>query len=74
MKEYITAYLSSDMQHATDWHGTIIGSAKIKSSWLNANSAISSRMYQVECRIDGKLYTGRSLGAMMLWRGRIKAN
>lgn len=57
----------------TDWHGNHLGDAKIVASWsLPRTSWISDRMFQVEATIDGVTYTGRSAGAGMFWRGKVK--
>lgn len=74
LPESATAYLSSDMRHINDWNGERIGTACVVRSWPTPRSHLSDRMYQVEARIDGRTYTGRSAGRNMLWRGRVKAS
>jgi len=54
----------------TDWRGKTLGSARITGSWATPRSHISDRMYQIEARIDGVLYTGRCAGLAMVWRGK----
>ena len=53
----------------TDWHGKVLGSAKITGSWP-IRSYMGSRMYQVRAVIDGMAYTGRTLGSAMIWKGK----
>ena len=58
-----------------DWHGNILGSARVVGSWrLPRNCWISDRMYQIEATINGVVYTGRGCGSGMIWRGRRKAD
>lgn len=67
------AYLSPDMRRVTSWRGEDIGPAHVVSSWPIPHSWISSRQYQVEATINGRTYTGRTMGGGMLWRGKVKA-
>jgi hypothetical protein len=69
---WLLGYMSADMQSLTDWHGNRLGSARVVTSWRLDGSALSDRMYQVECTVNGAAYTGRTLGASMAWRGRAK--
>lgn len=69
----LIAYLSSDMHRVTTWTGAELGTARVVKSWRMPHSWQSSRQYQVECVINGVLYTGRSMGGGMLWRGQRKA-
>ena len=55
----------------TDWHGNILGEAVFVASWP-VHSYMGSRMYQVEATINGTIYTGRSMGSGMLYRGKRK--
>jgi hypothetical protein len=55
------------------WHGKIIGSYRVLSSWKTPNSYVSSRMCQVEATVNGIVYTGRSAGQGMIFKGRRKA-
>jgi hypothetical protein len=76
---FAVAYLGrdkdSDKLILTDWHGkTLSDRVTITSSWPNRNSALSSRMYQVEAWIDGVLFSGRTLGVGMSWRGKRKVS
>ena len=58
----------------TDWHGEPLGTARIVASWrLPRHCYISDRMFQIECVIDGVLYTGRGCGSSMIWKGKPKA-
>lgn len=68
----IVAYLGMDGV-LTDWHGNAIGTYKIVSSWPTPRSFVSSRQFQVETRVDGITYTGRSAGVGMAYRGKRKA-
>ena len=67
------AYLSTDMRRVTTWRGADIGPARVVSSWPMPRSWISSRQYQVEATINGRVYTGRTMGGGMLWCGKLKA-
>lgn len=70
--DYAIGYMSSDMSRVTDWHGEVIGDhVRVVSSWP-IDSYLSSRQYHIECTINGRRYTGRTMGAGMLWRGKAK--
>jgi hypothetical protein len=71
--KHAIAYMTSDMRRITTWHGDDIGPAKVVASWPMPYSWLSQRQYQVEATINGKLYTGRTMGGSMLWRGKLKA-
>lgn len=63
--KFMTAYLSNDSDGIlTDWHGKVIGSYRILSSW-RIHSWISDRMYSVECFVNGVRYVGRNCGKGM---------
>ena len=75
---YAIAYIETgenfkDMRFAgiiidlTDWHGNLIGHGTVRSHWRNQ---YGSYMYQVEGRINGVRYTGRTAGHGMIWRGK----
>ena len=70
---FALGYMNADMTAVTDYYGNVMGSAKVLKSWRIDNSALSTTMHQVECRIAGRLYTGRTLGAMMAWNGKAVA-
>lgn len=70
--EWAVGYMSADMKRVTDWHGHLLGTARVVTSWPLQGSYLSDRMFQVEATIDGRTYTGRTMGANMLWRGRVK--
>ena len=55
-----------------DWHGKAIGTWRAVSSWSTPRSYMSSRMYQIEARVDGVTYTGRGCGIGMMYSGRAK--
>jgi hypothetical protein len=57
----------------TDWQGNEMGAAMIVAHW-KINSYLSDCMMQVEARIGGRWYTGRSTGEGMLWRGKVMRN
>jgi hypothetical protein len=65
-------YMSEDMKAITKGDGMRLGSARIVASWATPKSYVSSRQYQVECVINGVLYTGRTGGGSLLWRGKAK--
>jgi hypothetical protein len=69
--DHIIAYLGKNGE-LTAWKGKKIGTYRFVSSWATPNSYISSRMYQVEAMVNGKVYTGRSAGAGMIFKGKIK--
>src|SRR4051794_570388 len=66
---FAVGFMSHDMESIVDHAGAVMGAAEIVTSWRI--SAID-RMYQVESVIALRRYTGRTLGAGMLWRGKIK--
>ena len=71
--ERIVAYLGKD-NVLTDWHGNPIGTYRIVSTWkLPYWYYISTTMHQVEATVDNILYTGRSCGIGMLYRGKRKS-
>lgn len=70
--DYCMAYLGDD-HVLTDWHGAQLGTYRITASWPTPGSYVSDKMHQVEATIDGIVYTGRSAGTGMLYRGRRKA-
>lgn len=56
-----------------DWHGNVLGTWRATSSWP-VRSYIGSRMYQIEARVAGVVYTGRGFGVGMIYRGKRKAS
>lgn len=60
--ERLSAYIGSDGRSVTVWTGLPLGSARETAAW-RVNSYIGSHMRQFECRIAGKLYTGRGFGS-----------
>ena len=52
-----------------DWHGTVIGTWRVLSSW-KVNSWIGPRMYSIECRVNGVRYVGRGFGVGMSLRAK----
>ncbi len=70
-EDRIAAYLAPDGV-LTDWHGQPLGTWREVARWRTPRSYVSSYMLQVEARVDGVLYTGRSAGVQMLYRGKRK--
>lgn len=66
------AYMTGDMKRVTTWRGADLGPARVVSSWAMPRSWVNSRQYQVEATIAGVLYTGRTMGGSMVWRGKVK--
>jgi hypothetical protein len=69
--DFIIGYISSDMKKITDWHGNTLGNARVVSSW-KVFSFMSDKQYQIEVNINGIIYTGRSMGAGMIYKGKVK--
>lgn len=57
----------------TNWHGEQIGIIYLSSSW-RINSHLSDRMYQAYAWVNGKEYTGRTLGNGMVFKGKRTAS
>lgn len=55
-----------------NWKGETLGPARIVARWATPRSYISECAYQVEVTLNGVVYTGRSAGIGMRWRGRPK--
>ena len=53
----------------TDWHGNKIGIIRLTSTW-KINSYVSTTMHQGYANVNGKLYTGRTMGENMAFKGR----
>jgi hypothetical protein len=66
---FAVGFMSHDMESIVDHAGAFMGAAEIVTSW---RIGAIDRMYQVESVIASRRYTGRTLGAGMLWRGKIK--
>ena len=62
---YIIAYMSTDMNTITNWHGEFIARARVTKSWT-IRSYMSNKMHQVYITVNGVHYTGRTLGAGMI--------
>lgn len=57
----------------TNSSGEVIGTGKVVAKWRNDPRCYISRdQFQIEATINGRRYTGRSMGAGMLWRGKAK--
>jgi len=67
----IIAYLGKNGE-LTTWHGKKIGTFRIVSTWRTPNSYVSSKMHQVEATVKGRVYTGRSAGVGMIFKGKLK--
>lgn len=73
MPTHAVGYMSGDMKRVTSSSGETIGeNVQIVSSWAMPHSFVSPRQYQIEVTINGRRYTGRTMGAGMLWRGKAK--
>jgi hypothetical protein len=70
--DHCIAYLGKDWE-LHSWHGEVIGSYRVIRSWRTPNSYVSSRMCQVEAVVNGIVYTGRSAGQGMIFKGKRKA-
>lgn len=70
--QWIIAYMGKEMQTVTDWRGSVLGTARIKTSWKTPTSYVSERCYQVEATVNGITYTGRTSGANMIYKGKAK--
>lgn len=51
----------------------VIGRATVKAVWATPRSFVSSHYLQVEVKVGGLTYTGRSAGNGMLWQGKLTA-
>lgn len=56
----------------TDWHGRKIGEYEIVSTWKIAHGYITNHMNQVEARVNSIIYTGRSGGIGLVYKGKRK--
>jgi len=56
----------------TDGKGTVIGGTLIVARWQARWDIASEYICQVEARINGVLYTGRTRGHNCIWHGKIK--
>lgn len=67
---YVIGYMSSDMRQVTTWHGEVISeNVRVTAKWP-IRSYVSSHMYQVRAFINGKWFTGRTVGEGMIIRMR----
>jgi len=57
-------------RYLTDWHGKVIGTCFISSTWRTPNSFTSSVMHQIYAKVDGVDYTGRGQGEGMIFKGK----
>ena len=69
--DYLAAYLSKDNE-LTTWEGEVIGTWRKVASWRIPNGVWSNEMWQVEAIVEGRVFTGRSMGEGMLYRGKPK--
>jgi hypothetical protein len=67
---HVYAYLGKDGV-LTNWHGDTIGTYVITSTWSTPRSWFSSSMHQVYATIGGKVFTGRSAGVGMYFKGHV---
>ena len=63
------AYLG-ERGELVDWRGRRIGRYRITARWPTPRSWLAAHMCQVEAHVEGRIYTGRSCGEGMLYRGR----
>jgi hypothetical protein len=70
---YIIGYCHYPSMTLTSWDGKeTIGTIRIVSTWRTPSSYVSSYLSQIEATINGKVYTGRSGGDGMVWKGKPK--
>jgi hypothetical protein len=65
--EYVIGYVKGDS--LTDWHGNVIGTVRVLSSWP-IHSYISSRMYSFALYVNDVRYVGRGCGEGMIVKGK----
>lgn len=74
--DHLVAYVGKKLTNVvgqrelTDWHGDILGTCYISSTWATPRACVSSTMCQVYATVDGVTYTGRCAGEGMVFRGR----
>jgi hypothetical protein len=68
---YAAGYINGNK--LTTWKGETIGTARIVKTWRVSTSPFGTYMHQIECLIDGVMYTGRGQGDGMIWQGKRKA-
>lgn len=71
---WVIGYMSSDLTKLLSWKGVELGNARVVTSWRTPSSYVSDRYYQIEVTVNGVVYTGRSAGAGMLYKGKVKRN
>jgi hypothetical protein len=69
-RDRLVAYLGPDGVLET-WGGQPIGRYYITATWRTPRSYVSTAMSQVYATVDGRIYTGRSAGLGMSFRGRL---
>jgi hypothetical protein len=67
-EQWLIAYPSANGV-LKDWHGEPLGTWRTLSSW-RVRSYIGSRMYSIECRVNGVRYIGRGFGEGMSLRAK----
>jgi len=67
-EDYIVAYPKANGELG-DWHGQTMGTWRVMSSWP-IRSWIGSRMYSIECFVNGVRYVGRGFGVGMSLRAK----
>ena len=69
----VEPFYRATLVELTNSAGEVIGRGRVVAAWRNPpNCFVSTRQYQIEITINGRRYTGRSMGAGMLWRGKAK--
>lgn len=56
----------------TNWKGDLMGKVCFTAKWRTPQSYISSHMFQALAEVNGVLYTGRTRGFGMIFRGKRK--
>lgn len=67
-EQYLIAYPGANGV-LNDWHGKPLGTWRVLSSWP-VRSWIGSRMYSIECYVEGVRYVGRGFGKGMSLRAK----
>jgi len=55
-----------------NWHGREIGTWRAVAWWRTPHSYLSSRLFQIEAKVNNVLYTGRGAGSGCIFRGKAK--
>lgn len=66
---HIIAYLGNNGK-LLDWHGSVIGTYRILSTWRTPRSFVSDTMSSIEAFVNRVRYLGRGAGEGMIFRGK----